>query len=627
MNLLFGAVQFHAAEEAGALARMAGAVARCAQIWQDGDVGLGYGASSPQTEGGLLHDPQRGLTLLASVRLINRRELAASLDLAPEAPHCADACLVLAAWQRWGIECVHHLEGDWHFALWDARVRRLVLARDHHGSSSFYYHHRADSFLFASTQKPLLAIPDLARRPDLTRMAQILSGALGDGSESGYLYIRRLPVAHTLTVDASGLRVERYWFPERLPTLHMNEAEAVETFLDLYRRAVAGRLAGAGKTGVMLSGGLDSGSAAALAAERLRQEGQTLYAFTAVPVAASSPELLRRGLVDEGPLAVAVAATAGNIHLTTVTARHISPLAGIRRMLEVHDEPAYPAGNSFWLRAIYETARFQSITTLLTGTAGNGTISWSGNPPDLLHTLWKSGPNECGQLWQQITARAGISPERALWTAAIKPLLRTLRDEVQGFLHRGSGPNWERYSPLLPAFTAQPEIRASIETGRERWQRWEAGERLVGPGRWMTPTFHFEDSVGFGLAVMDPTADRRVMEFCLALEPIHYHNGVESRRLIRQAMRGYLPDTVRSVRRRARQSADLVMRVHGQVDEITHTLTRLHRHPLAGEVIDLQRLGNLARHIGQQPERVSHYECNAVLLRGLMVALFLERFS
>lgn len=598
-----------------------------------GEAGLGAStpiAASGSREEGVL-EGAGGLLLAAGARLIHREELARDLSLRlGDLAALSDGALILAAWQRWGAGCVHRLEGDWHFALWDKSRRRLFLARDTHGTSSLYYRRAPGSFAFASLQKPLLALSPAAR-PDLLRMAQILAGVPGEGSRTGYADIERLPPAHHLTLDARGVQVARYWFPEALPELPLDDEAALDAFLHHYRRAVGARLAVQGKTGLMLSGGLDSGSIAGLAAPLLAQRGEKLLAFTSVPAAPPDRQLARRVPVDEGPPAGAVAEAVGNIALTPIDAAHISPLAGMARMLAVHDEPAYPASNSFWLAAILSAAQAQGVTTLLTGTAGNDTVSWRGTPPLLTHL---AAAGEPGRLWQEIRrirARSGLSLGAILWSGLVKPLLRPVRERWPG-LGADAQPDWSALSPLHPAFARRPEIAEllaweaprpdPVHSDRQAWAAW----RLGPPGRRLPPTFHFQDSYAFGLDVLDPTADKRLMEFCFALDVGHYHDGGQDRRLIRRAMRGILPEQVRLVRRRARQSADLAYRLHTHRDELQAAVERLSRHPLAGEVIATDRLADVTRQIAGDPAGVDYFTANALLLRGLMVGFFLERF-
>ena len=71
-----------------------------------------------------------------------------------------DGRLLLEAYLRWGEACVDRLLGDWVFAIWNARERRLFVARDHHGNTGLYYHTDSRSLTFASSLKGLLALPE-----------------------------------------------------------------------------------------------------------------------------------------------------------------------------------------------------------------------------------------------------------------------------------------------------------------------------------------------------------------------------------------------------------------------------------------------------------------------------------
>lgn len=604
--------------------------------WDGDSIALGCqpGNADSLADAQPIHDPATGLTLIASARLIHRAELAGELSISlGEMSATSDGHLILAAWQRWREDCVHHLNGDWHFALWDPSPRRLFLARDQHGTSSLYYCRWKGLFAFASTQKPLLALASLPKQPNLSRIAQILGGVMGDGYQTGYAHISRLPPAHRLMLDADGLRVSRYWYPEHLPQIHLGNDDAyVEAFLHHYRAAVESRLAAQGETGLMLSGGLDSGSLAALAAPALAEQGKTLHAFTSVPVGQTAADLAGGGPLDEGPLAGAVAESVGNIHLRQVGAADLSPLAGVERMLWVHDEPSYPAGNSYWLAAIMSGAREAGVTTLLSGTAGNDTVSWRGASPDLTGLLWRRGPGPAVDALRRMHERTGLSPVALLWAGAVKPLLRRVRGYFTGLLPLGQS-DWDIYNPLRPGFLRRADIAPALDETvavalpaypeDPGWAAW----RLDVPGRWQPPTFHLQDGGAFGLDIFDPTADRRLMEFCFALPTEQYHNGSQDRWLIRRAMAGRLPDSVRLIRRRARQSADLVTRLHTHRDETDAAIPRLIRHPLASEVLDMPRLAAVAEQIGENPAKVGHSVAGIFLLRGLMTGIFLERFA
>ncbi len=105
--------------------------------------------------------------------------------------------------------------------------------------------------------------------------------------------------------------------------------------------------------GINLSGGLDSGSVAILAAKQLKEQGQTLHAFTSVPLHDVTALVDATVCADEGESARQIVLAARNTHLTTVNAQGKSPLQGITEAMEILKHPAVAVSNCFWLLSIY----------------------------------------------------------------------------------------------------------------------------------------------------------------------------------------------------------------------------------------------------------------------------------
>ncbi len=104
------------------------------------------------------------VTLVADCRIDNRDELAAAFDIgAAELTGTPDSALLLRAYKIWGENCAEHLLGDFAFAIWDGRAKKLVLGRDHMGQRAVLYHAAADFFVFATDLNALLAYPDVPR--------------------------------------------------------------------------------------------------------------------------------------------------------------------------------------------------------------------------------------------------------------------------------------------------------------------------------------------------------------------------------------------------------------------------------------------------------------------------------
>src|SRR5207247_2539877 len=137
----------------------------------------------------------------------------------------SDTEVILAAYERHGDLCVEHLRGMFAFALWDARRRRLLLARDRLGKKPLYYWRGDGVLLFASEIKALLCHPRISRAVDWESLHHYLAFGYTPADRSMFAGIAKLPPGHLLRVDATGA-VERasYW---SLPDAAATEAARV----------------------------------------------------------------------------------------------------------------------------------------------------------------------------------------------------------------------------------------------------------------------------------------------------------------------------------------------------------------------------------------------------------------
>jgi asparagine synthase (glutamine-hydrolysing) len=390
--------------------------------WNKGPIGFGHLMLHNTPES--LHEklPLKSrcgnYVMVSRVRLDNREELLRTFDF-PPAQHAVtpDSTLIMTAYQKWGKECPHHLLGDWVFALWDGREQKLFIARNHHGLTGLYYHHGPKFFAFSSGLKGLLALPSIPRRLNEMRLAQIVVAWPQHGAPTVYEGIFRLPPAHTIAVKQETVKVKRYWYLEDTPRLRLkSDEEYVEAFLEIYSEAVRSRLRSARPVGAALSGSLDSGSVAALAARELKRKGLRLPAFSSVPLYDVSGTLPKNRF-DEPPYIKATAGYVGNIDLTFVRSESLTPLQGIKRGLELHDEPVHAASNQYWILSLWEAARKIGVGTMLTGAEGNWTISWhgAGYLAQLAHRLCLSTLYREFRAWRAIQAVRELYQGFLIW--------------------------------------------------------------------------------------------------------------------------------------------------------------------------------------------------------------------
>ena len=192
----------------------------------DGPVGLGHCLMRVNQEDLFerqpLVDREAELTLVADCRIDNREELADAFGLsAADIRDMPDSAFVLRAYKKWGEDCAEHLLGDFAFAIWDGRRRKLVLGRDHMGQRTSIYHHGKDFFAFATEIKALWALPDVPRRSGRMRgwSGFILENrtAPPDGSYAFRLSAAAIPGGAAFGRDRPTISSRRYWEPHAGP--------------------------------------------------------------------------------------------------------------------------------------------------------------------------------------------------------------------------------------------------------------------------------------------------------------------------------------------------------------------------------------------------------------------------
>ncbi len=261
-------------------------------IWQDGEVTLGLmrlaivaphtPAAVPGNETGHVHAVLNGEIYNHALL---RGELAARGHALPDG---ADTVTVPHLYEEDGAAFPGRIDGQFAVAVWDARARRMTLARDRAGEKPLFTLESPRAFAFASEPGALAILPWYAFEPDAPSIARYLVHGFIAGQDCAFAGIRQLPPAHVLEVDERGFRLTRYWRPwdalvlepgaERagrpgygaIPNTgrsRAREGSVPDATRDALAAAVASRLPADVPFGVFLSGGVDSGLVATLAAQ------------------------------------------------------------------------------------------------------------------------------------------------------------------------------------------------------------------------------------------------------------------------------------------------------------------------------------------------------------------------
>jgi asparagine synthase (glutamine-hydrolysing) len=216
-------------------------------------------------------DAQAGLALSFNGEIYNFRELRRELQgFGYRFSRDSDTEVLLRAYQHWGSEVAHHLRGMFAFAIWDARARRLFLARDRFGEKPMFLHEDRHGLYFASEIKALLRIPGVGTRIDLEAVWDYLAYRYVPGPRTLFDGVRKLMPGTTATWERGRLQETRYWSaPDGAATVP-NELQfdfqfnVVEEFLARLDEAVRLQMVSDVPFGAFLSGGLDSSTIVAL---------------------------------------------------------------------------------------------------------------------------------------------------------------------------------------------------------------------------------------------------------------------------------------------------------------------------------------------------------------------------
>jgi asparagine synthase (glutamine-hydrolysing) len=290
----------------------------------------------------------------------NYRELRKEL----EADGCrfrsqTDTEVILAAYDRWGTDCVQRFVGMFGFAIWDEPRQRLFLARDRFGKKPLYYSLRNGRLAFASELKAIVADPSFPRIVDRDAVKIYLRYGYVPAPYSIFSAARKLPPAHTAVFEHGRLTISRYWDPVAIALagpLDISPVEADAQLEALLKDAVERRMIADVPVGAFLSGGIDSTLVVALMQEVGAHAART---FT---IRFENPEF------DESPHAAAVAK-----HLGT---EHHEETCGVPQMLEVvdrlpqfFDEPF--ADSSAVPTYLVSQATRRHVTVALSGDGGD----------------------------------------------------------------------------------------------------------------------------------------------------------------------------------------------------------------------------------------------------------------
>jgi asparagine synthase (glutamine-hydrolysing) len=511
-------------------------------IWQLGSVGLGHRLlrTTPEStdERQPLLSDDGAVCLTADARVDNRAELKAALEArGARLRSDTDAELLLHAYEIWGEDCPQRIIGDFAFAIWDTRLRRLFCARDPMGVKPFHYWFDGTRFVWASEPRQILIDPKIPLEPNRHSIGSFLLLRGIDRQESLYKGIHRLPAAHGLIVDRTGLHQRRYWDLDRFDEIrYRTSGDYAEHFRSMLTEAVQCRLRSSTPVAAFLSGGLDSSSVVAIA-QQLYQGGR------ACPEGLDTYSILFDSLLCDERSYIEDTVKKHNLK------SHFVQFADVRT-IELNHPRVYPGvlydPTTYACLSLLQRAREEGSRVCLWGTGGDEVLTPG---PSYLATLLRYG--RIGPFVKQLRYAAGVCNVPAwkfAWDYCVRPAVpgvakapfRWVRQQRQ----RDDLPTWLRrdfVQATLPNPTVQNMAAKLFKSGSQRQlytvlvEGWQIG-LLLG---------HLDAMASSNSAEFrHPFLDRRLIEFVMRVPDREKVGTGETKALLRNAVRDILPDRV-----------------------------------------------------------------------------------
>ncbi|MDF1654446.1 MAG: asparagine synthase-related protein [Coxiellaceae bacterium] len=224
---------------------------------------------------------ETGCVIVAWARLDYRAALIEQLNASKtDSINRADNELIMAAYLRWGEDCCSHLFGDYCFVIYDPRTQSVFCGRDHMGVKPFYYYCDDNIFAFSSSLSVFHAMSCVPMQPDESWVAHYLIHNSMDFEKTAYKNIYKLKPAHCIRVNQRSVKQQSYFQFDAYKTDNYKTIDdAVDAYREKFIAAVTSRMPSDYPLACELSGGVDSSSITAVAANEFQQPLDNFYTF------------------------------------------------------------------------------------------------------------------------------------------------------------------------------------------------------------------------------------------------------------------------------------------------------------------------------------------------------------
>lgn len=522
-------------------------------------------------------EPLSEFAITADACLDNRQELACFLDIPLNTlSEFSDAFLILKAYYCWGVATPKYLLGDYAFAIWDPNNQLLFFARDPVGVKPFYFSLTGEKMVFSSTIKDILTIPNVSQQINEPYLATALHYRwYFHLQQTFYQSVQRLLPGHFMVVKRDHVHTEKYWHPDSVPDVHCSSDKGyIEKFQGILGQVVRDYLRTDLTVGTHLSGGLDSSSITVLAARELKRQCKEPPQVYCWQSALQSDK--KSGFEHNYIESVCRQESLKPKYLSYSPSDIVSVLQ--RDMTQETID-----GGLFRESVVQRTASTAGVRILLSGWGGDQFASHNG----ATYYAFLLSQGRLFKVWQDKMN----NPFHSFFGRALKPLLSSEARKIFPTLNPGEFiPAATQYihPDLADRVNLLPNPKASCGISIREQQLRHLSTTYI--------THRLEawavSAAQYGIIYRYPLLDKRVLEFVLGLPPDQFRHGKIGRLLIRNAMKGILPEDVRMNQRKDEPHAVSILReaCGGALTQVGQTLASRDELPSRAMYIDMPRL-------------------------------------
>lgn len=525
------------------------------------------------------HNVEKKIYFSSDCLLDNREELIQALGASPSEP---DGTLMYLAFLKWGIDCVKYFRGLFSLAVYNETEKNLYLAADQTASRCLYYCQTENTILFSTLMAPILAVcPSISYNENYLKDYLTAPGLMPNisANETPYTGIYKLKPGTYLKLTADTVSEISYWDPSvPLKDCHCRNAkEYGRYFRELYASCVHDALRCRGEIGVAMSSGLDSATVGALAADHLRDSSRQLQTYTYIPYMDITDQHNPNNITNEQADVESIIAMHPNMipHFLNNNGRNC--LESLDENLRIMEFPFKAYVNMPNLCEIYNHASADNCKVLLTGQFGNSTVS-HGYIDDVLYDLYSSKHWICFLNYLNHYSKTVKESRKK----ALKGCINYFRYSNTQYQNRKF--NYKPSNTFLgkDIMTDYPMEERYTQNGITIFENIPIPHSYYQSGLYKaamhTYLGEWETKMGLahGIIIRDATKDIRMLSFCYHLPYRYFAYGGTPRWLIRENMKGLLPEhLLNNWMRYGVQNADYLNRINRDFKEIQPMLHKV----------------------------------------------------